>query len=115
VSATTRADADVRGKPLAALISAVGQSLLATDATLASTVQAELLVQFRRLTEAAKSATWIAQPADTQIATGLALRALEAAIYAESQKTRAAAVEQSIFGTITRISDAHKAQCVCAE
>ena len=109
------ADAETRGKPLAALASAVGQLMLLADAARINATQADLLVQLRRLTEAARTSPWTAEPAETQVAAALALRALEAAFYAERQKSRAAAVDLTISGAIARISDAHKAHCTCPE
>jgi hypothetical protein len=97
------------------LVSAVSQLMLPAEAARASTTQGDVLAQLRRLSEAAKSAPWIAEPAETQVAAAQALRALEAAFYAESQKTRAAAVQDSIFGAVTRISNAQKAHCTCPE
>jgi hypothetical protein len=114
-SAIRLADAETRGKSLAALVSAVSQLMLPAEAARASTTQGDVLAQLRRLSEAAKSAPWIAEPAETQVAAAQALRALEAAFYAESQKTRAAAVQDSIFGAVTRISNAQKAHCTCPE
>jgi hypothetical protein len=114
-SAIKLADADTRGKPLAGLVSAVSQLMLPADAARANASQTDLLVQLRRLAEAAKTAPWIAEPAETQVAAAQALRALEAAFYADSQKSRAAAVDQTMFGAVSRIGDAHKEHCVCSE
>jgi hypothetical protein len=114
-SAIKLADADTRGKPLAGLVSAVSQLMLTADAARANAGQTDVLVQLRRLTEAAKSVPWIAEPAETQVAAAQALRALEAAFYADSQKSRAAAVDQTIFGAVSRIGDTHKVHCVCSE
>jgi hypothetical protein len=114
-SAIKLADADTRGNPLAGLVRAVGQLMLPVDAARTNATQTDLLGQLRRLGEAAKSAPWIAEPVETQVAAAQALRALEAAFYADSQKSRGAAVEQTIFGAVTRISDAHKAHCTCPE
>jgi hypothetical protein len=62
-----------------------------------------------------KTEPWIAEPPETQVAAVQALRALEAAIYAANQKARVAAVEQAIFGAVSRISDAHNAHCTCPQ
>lgn len=114
-SAVKLADADTRGKPVAALVGAISQLMLPADAASASTMPNDVLVQLQRLSEAAKSEPWIAQPAETQVAAAQALRALEAAFYAEALKTRATAVQQAIFGAVARISVAHKAHCSCPE
>jgi hypothetical protein len=113
--ATKLTNADMRGKPLAALLDAVGQAMVFTEPGPAGGAQLDLPGQLKRLTGAAKSAPWIAEPPATQVATGLALRALEAAFYAENQQSRAVAVGLTIFGAVTRIGNAHKAQCVCLE
>jgi hypothetical protein len=108
-------DSDTRGKPLAALVSAVGQLMLPADAARANAAQVDLPVQLRRLAEAARTSPWAAERPETQVAAAMALRALEAAYYAEQQKSRAAAVEQTISGAVTRIGEAHKAHCTCPE
>jgi hypothetical protein len=114
-SAIKLADADTRGKPLAGLVSAVSQLMLPVDAARANAAQSDLLPQLRRLVEAAKSVPWIAEPEETQVAAAQALRALESAFYADSQKSRAAAVDQTMFGAVSKIGDAHNAHCVCSE
>jgi hypothetical protein len=109
------ADADTRGKPLAALASALGQLMLPADAARANAGQADALRQLRDLATAAKALPWIAEPPETQIAAAQVLRALEAAFYAEAQKSRATAVETSLFGAMSLIRNAHTKHCTCPE
>ena len=109
------ADADTRGKPLTALSAALSHLMLPVDTAGMTAPLAELPVQLRRLVEASKTLPWIAEPAETQVAVAQALRALEAAFYAEAQATRADAVAASLFGAMTLVRDTHAARCTCAE
>jgi hypothetical protein len=108
---------DTKGRPLAALVSAVSQLMLPADAARAAVTAppGDVLGPLRRLTEAARSAPWVNEPPEVQVAVGQALRALEAAVYADQQQLRAAAVERTVFGALATIRAAHTAHCTCVE
>jgi hypothetical protein len=114
-AAISAGPAETRGKPLAILVAALEQLMLPQGAALATAApQTAPLAQLRRLLAASRIEPWAVQPVDTQVAASLALRALEAGVYAEQQQLRAAAVERAVFGAIRSISDAHRAHCACA-
>ena len=108
-------ESETRGKPLSGLVNALGQLMLPTDVARDNAKLADVWVQLRRLVDAGKSLPWIAEPPETQVAAVQAVRALEAAFYADAQKARAATVDRSTFGTMAQIRDAHTAQCTCSE
>jgi hypothetical protein len=101
-------------RPLAVLVGEMSRLLLPTGATPAA-ASSDLQAQLRLLVEATRSMPWVTEPPETQVAAGLALRALEAAIYADLQQGRAAAVERWLFGALRGIRAAHKTHCTCAE
>jgi hypothetical protein len=109
--------ATTKGRPMAALVLALSQLMLPADAARAAAITppGDVLGPLRRLMEAARTTPWVNEPADVQVSVGQALRALEAAIYADQQQLRASAVERTIFGALATIRAAHTTHCTCVE
>jgi hypothetical protein len=105
--------ADWSVRPMADLAAAVAKAMPPLDAPAAP--QRDALATLRGLADAGKSAAWTAEPPEKQIAAALALRAVEAAVYADALELRGQAVERSLFAPVGRVRDAHKAHCTCSE